>query len=43
MEFDEWAFVQCVIQGDRIEAIKGDDGINIDWINTTTQELFSEA
>lgn len=40
MDFDNWAFNQCVIKGHKIEAIKNEAGENINWINTTTKELF---
>lgn len=40
MNFDDWAFKQCVIDGHRIEAIKNEFGENINWVNTTTGELY---
>lgn len=39
-DFDEWAFIQCVTLGHKIDAIKNDLGINIAFINTTTLERF---
>ena len=40
MTFDEWAFIQCVTLGHRIDGIRNDQGINIAHINTTTKEIF---
>lgn len=43
MKFDAWAFEQCVVKGHQINGIKNEAGENIDWVNTTTGELFSWA
>ena len=40
MSFDDWAFKQCVNLGHEIVSIKGEDGVNIKWVNTTTGEEF---
>jgi len=40
-EFDAWAFEQCAIKGHEIKGIKGSNGANIKYINTTTNEEFS--
>ncbi len=39
-DFDAWSFEQCVTKGNEIVSIKNDDGENIAWINTTTEERF---
>lgn len=39
-EFDSWAFKQCVTNGQEIEGVKGADGENIKYVNTTTKEEF---
>jgi hypothetical protein len=39
-DFDEWAFHQCVTLGCQINGIKNEDGENIAWINTSTEEVF---
>jgi hypothetical protein len=41
MIFDEWAFIQCVQLGYKIESIKSEAGLNIAYINTTTKERFT--
>lgn len=40
LDFDSWAFKQCVTLGHKIEGIKNADGVNIAWINTTTKEEY---
>lgn len=38
--FDEWAFMQCVVNGGIIDAIKDEHGNNIAWENRETGEQF---
>lgn len=40
IDFDTWAFVQCVTNGHKIEGVKDSSGKNIAWVNTTTKEKF---
>lgn len=41
INFDSWAFYQCVIKGHKIQAIKCKDGANIAWLNTVTLERYN--
>lgn len=40
MKFDDWAFEQCVLKGHTIVGIKNNQGVNINFKNLTTGELF---
>lgn len=40
MDFDEWAFMQCVLLGNEIISVKDENGENVKWVNTTTNEEF---
>lgn len=42
MDFDNWAFKQCVLLGNEIVAIKNEAGENINWKNTTTGEFYKK-
>ena len=39
-DFDSWAFEQCVTKGHTIVGVKNDSGINVKYVNTTTEEEF---
>ena len=40
IDFDSWAFIQCIEKGHMIKGVKDSSGKNIAWINTTTKEKF---
>jgi hypothetical protein len=40
VNFNDWAFQQCVIKGHKIDAIKNEAGENVNWVNTTTGEHY---
>jgi hypothetical protein len=40
LDFDSWAFKQCVTLGNEIVGIKNEKGVNVAFVNTTTKEEY---
>ena len=40
MTFKDWAWQQCMVKGHNIVSIKDENGENIKWENTTTNEEY---